>query len=167
MAENSVVEKQFCEACGADIRSEALFCYSCGQSVTGETVAETQDLSKNNISDAWFRGEITSGAKTNNLNAENLTEKKSAKEKPKNKKSANTQIKQDKPKIPVPQPGESEKLKTAASIRQKSRVKTFKKKQIEVAWEEPEASSNILFIAVSIILTLLAGAALLAMLWIR
>lgn len=39
MAE-TVVEKQTCEKCGADVREGTTFCYNCGAAVTAEEAAE-------------------------------------------------------------------------------------------------------------------------------
>lgn len=166
MAENPVLEKHFCRFCGADIRSQALFCYSCGKSVSGEKVAETGKIGKEDVSNAWFREELTSGAKTNNLDSEILP-KNEPEEVPVVKKTAKLKKQNAKIKTPTPETGATEKLKTAASIRQNSRAKTFRKQKVEVVWEQSESESNLKFIAVAIFLALIAGGSLLVMLWIR
>jgi hypothetical protein len=47
------------------------------------------------------------------------------------------------------------KLKSAASLRRKS--KSFQNKKVEIVWEEHENAPNIWFIAVTVVLTIVAG----------
>ncbi len=136
MMAKTQVENQVCNACGADVRAGALFCYSCGGSVAPEVVVALKD--KKNVSDAWFR--------------EELKEEKNG--------SKSTKIEQpivekavDKP-IPKPDINEESKLKSAAAIRRKSKI--YQPKRIETIWEEHDNAPNGWFIAVAIGLTLFA-----------
>jgi ribosomal protein L40E len=158
MAKKSVLEKQVCAACGADVRPQALFCYNCGAAVAPD--AEN----KNGVSSAWFQSDLTEGAKTNNLSQNDLPIQKPLDEpivKPDGEPKPSAENKPDEPAKQL------EKLKTAASMRQKTRVKSFQKKKVEVVWEPPEESPNIWFIAAAGIFALLALGVLLAMLSIK
>jgi hypothetical protein len=158
MAKKLVLEKQICAACGADVRPQALFCYNCGAAVTPE--AEN----KNGVSSAWFQDNFAEGAKTNNLSQNDLPIQKPLDEPIVKTDEQLKPSAENKPDEPAKQ---LEKLKTAASMRQKTRVKSFQKKKVEVVWEPPEASPNIWFIAAAGIFTLLALGVLLAMLSIK
>lgn len=162
MAEKLVLEKQVCADCGADVRPQALFCYNCGAAVASEISSGNNDNS--NVSDAWFRGDLAEGAKTTNLNDAELPIQKPLDE-PFEKPSE--ELPEPTAKVKIPPPVPSEKLKTAASMRQKSRVKTIRKKSVEVVWEQPDSASNIWFIIAVVIITLIAVGTLLAMLWIK
>ena len=67
----------------------------------------------------------------------------------------------DKP-IEKPSVSEEPKLKSAASLRK--RTKSVQKKRVEIVWEEPESAPNAWFVLVGVLLTLFAvGIWLLAM----
>lgn len=164
MAEKLVLEKQICAACGVDVRPQALFCYNCGAAVAAENDLKTDG--KTEVSDAWYRDGLTAGAKTTNLNEHDVPIQKPLDE-PLEKPS------DDLPETPAaadeknPPPKQFERLKTAASMRQKNRVKTIPKKKVEVVWEQPETAPNVWFIIAAVMITAVAVGVLLAMLWIK
>lgn len=130
MAETSV-KNRVCNACGSEVRGGALFCYNCGGSVAPETVAAPED--KKQIAE-----------KTNGDN-------------PAQAKQTIAADAADKP-IPKPVLVEEPKLKSAATMRRKS--KSYQPKRIEVIWEEHENAPNVWFILAAIVLTLGAVAVL-------
>ena len=130
MAE-TLVENRVCNACGADVRSNALFCYNCGSSVAPDIVVALKD--KENVAGKSFRE-----------NGNSL--------KPDDQSVVAEVI--DKP-IPKPDLPEETNLKSAAAMRRKS--KSFQPKRIEVIWEEHENPPNGWFILVAIVLTLFAA----------
>ncbi len=142
MAE-TIVENQICNACGADVRTDALFCYNCGGAVATEPVAGDDDK-KGKVSDVWLRENIVENGKNDSIpdkqknDSEDSVTSESIFEKPDKKPDMQTEA----------------KLKSAASLRKKSA--TYQKKQIEVVWEEYENAPNGWFIAVALILTLFA-----------
>lgn len=139
MAE-TLVENRNCSACGVDVRKGALFCYHCGGSVAPEIPAP--DNNHEPVSNAWFKEDFAEG---------NLQEI----EKP-------TQMKTEvleSAGIPIQKPDilEEAKLKSAASLRRKS--KSVQKIKIEeVVWEEPDNAPNGWFILVALVLTAIAAA---------
>jgi hypothetical protein len=132
------VENRICNACGAEIRASALFCYNCGGSVAPEVVVALKD--KKALSDAWRRENI--GAEKNGDNAATI-EKKTVEEAA------------DKP-IPKPELQEEPKLQSAATMR-RSKARNIPPKRVEVIWEEHENAPNLWFILVAIFLTLFAA----------
>lgn len=161
MAKNSVIEKEICAECGAEVRPQALFCYNCGARVASET--ETETNGKAEVSEAWFQDNLNKDAKTNKLNEVDLPIAKPDEpiEKPSDEFPAAPPKKRTEPAK------EFEKLKTAASLKQKNRVKTFQKKKVEVIWEEPAQAPNIWFIISAVVIAILSAVALWLMLWIR
>jgi hypothetical protein len=159
MAEK-LLEKPICQACGADVRQYAQFCYSCGSSVAQ---AEKENTGNNGKPDVRLREEVAGGKSAAS------PEKIEAAEKPIEKpaedffalpvgnklKSRNEDLAENK----------SPPLKTAAAIRKQNR--RAEKKRVEIVWEEPRNSANILFIIVSLFLLLVAVVILMAMLYIR
>lgn len=134
MAE-TVLEKEICDACQADVRPNSLFCYNCGESVTiensdepeGEIFAEDIPIEKPESEELFDNG------KTNA------------------KIIKNDEIKPEKPEI---NKKEKPKLRSAASL--KKRGKTIKTKEVLVTWEEHENAPNAWFIAIALFLTLFA-----------
>ncbi len=119
------VENKICNNCGTEIRLNAMFCYHCGGSVAPE-------LDKP-VSEARFR--------------ENINEQKNG------DNSAPIAVTADEP-IPKPALVEEPKLKSAASMRRKS--KSFQPKRVEIIWEEHENAPNGWFILAALLLTSLA-----------
>lgn len=133
----TTVKKRVCNSCGADVRSNALFCYHCGSSVAPEVVIALKD--KQSASDTWSRENSTPGK---NGNAGSL--------------NANAIISEsvDKP-IPKPALAEEPMLKSAAAMRRKP--KSIQPKRVEIVWEEHENAPNFWFILVAIVLALFAA----------
>ncbi|MDQ3042391.1 MAG: zinc ribbon domain-containing protein [Acidobacteriota bacterium] len=136
MAETTV-ENLICQACGADVRPNALFCYHCGGSVAAEVVVALKD--KKAVGNAQFRDVIS--------------EEKNGDKSERIKKTIVEQI-EDQP-ILKPNVVEEPKLKSAATMRRRS--KSFQPKRVEIIWEEHENAPNGWFIAAAIFLTLFAA----------
>ncbi len=136
------VENLVCDICRADIRSQALFCYYCGASVA----LKVESNDRNGISKKadLFIDKISENKNVKNIEpiitdipaAAAINEETNKKSFPK----ANTQ--------------EKVKLRSAATLRRKSRV--IQPKRVEISWEERENTPNILFIVVALSLTLFA-----------
>ncbi|MGI8786561.1 MAG: zinc-ribbon domain-containing protein [Pyrinomonadaceae bacterium] len=131
-----LVENQVCQSCGADVRPDSLFCYNCGSSVAPETVVALKDK---NIFDKSHLGEQSVEGKNGDNAA--LAEKTAAEE-------ISEQA------TPIQNAQATTELKSAASMRRKSKV--FQPKRIEVIWEEYENAPNGWFILAAIGLTLFA-----------
>lgn len=146
MAE-TLVENQICDACGADVRAGALFCYGCGGAVASEII-----VAKNNktaIAGQVRFPEITS---RENKNGDEFKEGKVELK----QEVEEASFKED-AKAPAVKPvvGEMPELQSAASLRKKS--KTFQPKKIAVSWEEHQNAPNIWFILTAVFLTILAA----------
>ncbi len=129
------VENKICNACGSEVRPNALFCYHCGGSLAPEIVVAKD---KNQVSDARFRENIYEGKNgDNSAPIERTTVEETA----------------DKP-IPKPSLPEEPKLKSAAVMRRKP--KNLQPKRVEIIWEEYQNAPNVWFILVAIFLTLFA-----------
>lgn len=138
-----IVKNQICSICGADVRKGALFCYNCGGSVAPEIIvpkAEKVDNENQVVikKDFTENGQKTSGKKLKN--------------KPQNESALLEEI-AEKP-IPKPAVQPETKLKSAASLRKKSKV--IQKKKVEIVWEEYENAPNVWFILAALLLTAFA-----------
>jgi hypothetical protein len=130
-----------CISCGADVRSESLFCYNCGGSVAKGPVSSE---GKGDESDPG-RSADASGARAN--------------------ESAN------KPPSPALRPSAGPespskvggKPLTAAMLRRK---RAYNRQAVEVVWEEPEGRPTVFAIA-SAILTIIAALILAAALYLK
>lgn len=151
MAE-TLVENQICNACGADVRLNALFCYNCGKSVAPQILVEENDP-KDKVSDVWLREKIAE-----NGNREKTEEKIELEE------FVTVEQIADKP-IPKLDIQAEANLKTAAEMRRKSA--TFQKKTVEVVWQEHDNAPNALFIIAALILTLLAAGILFLAMYLK
>jgi hypothetical protein len=144
----NLVENRVCNACGADIRPQALFCYNCGSSVAPEIAGLERPESGANE-------ELQSG-------------ETQAKGKTKSKKSFDRPI--EKPDgSPVEKKSaerNSARLQSAAAIRKTAKSQP-QKKAVEVVWEEPDNAPNVWFIVAALVLTLFAVGILLAALFVR
>jgi transcription elongation factor Elf1 len=141
MAE-TLVENRICKTCDAEVRKGALFCYNCGGSVAPEIPAPDNNQP---VSDAWFREDIVAetAVDADSEQIEKITE-------------AKTEV-LNAADIPIKKPDilEESKLKSAASLRRKSRP-LQKIKIEEIVWEEHENAPNGWFILVALVLTLIA-----------
>ena len=136
MAE-TLVENKICNACGAEVRPNALFCYNCGGSVAPEVVVALKD-NKNIRDDKSF--EESAEKKDNGKPAIN--------EQPTITKSVEKPVLQ-------PSANQNPKLKSAAAMRRKSKI--YQPKKTQIIWEEHENAPNGWFIVVTIGLTLLTA----------
>jgi len=131
MAETTV-ENLTCQACGADVRPNALFCYHCGGSVAPELVVALKDRKDaGNVRFYKIADEEKNGDKSEPIKPTIVAEI------------------ENKPIL-----AEEPKLKSAATMRRRS--KSFQPKRVEIIWEEHENAPNGWFIAVAIFLTLFA-----------
>lgn len=148
-----LVENRVCEACGADVRPGALFCYNCGESVAPKD-EERNNGKKENAGEIWFREDIgeDNGNQPDNQpevvkiernNAENIAENKESPVAAFAEKNVQTTTIDE----PI-------KLKSAASLRRKSKV--IPQKKIEIVWEENENAANGWFIFVAFVLVIFA-----------
>jgi hypothetical protein len=156
MTENPV-ENPVCQACGAPLRPQALFCYNCGSAVAPEIEETAHDEAADDI----FPGdEIVDKYKTQTLVKTDSDENHDAPI----QKPTDTLV-EDKPEKNSTAPTGA-KLKSAAALRRSGRT-AAQKKTVEVVWEEPESAPNVWFLVVAFVLALFAVGILLAMLYIR
>lgn len=131
MAETAV-KNQICQHCGAEVRPNTQFCYNCGGSLATEI--ENVPIAQNIV-------------ESNNGNESKPTSKLKL---------------EDALVAPIPKPEvveeskieEETKLKSAATMRRKSKV--FQPKRVEVIWEEYENAPDLWFVLAAVLLTLLA-----------
>lgn len=140
MAE-TITKNQICDACGADVRKDALFCYNCGGAISAEVIGE-ENYPKDKVSNVWLRENIVE-----NGNHDKKIESPQDEE----KEPSSVAIKEETPK-PKTDIRTEDKLKSAASMRRKSA--TYQKEKIEVSWEEYEDKTNGWFVITAIILTI-------------
>ena len=135
MAETSV-KNPTCRHCGADVRPDTQFCYNCGGAIAPDAQAV---LREENAVKSPLRENIVesvngdSSKQTNKLDIADLTGKP----------------------IEKPEINEEIELKSAASMRRKSKV--IQPKKVEVIWEEHESAPNARYILVAVILTIFAA----------
>lgn len=153
----TLVETEYCDACGADVRPGSLFCYNCGGAVSEEGKKYSKNHGKKSVSDVWAKADIT----------ENIDLKTTKLDKGKVEAAADTPIAKPSadellPKIeaqPIEKPPEKPsiqeeaKMKSAANLRRKAKI--YQRKTVEVVWEEPENAPNKWFPLVAIVLVLL------------
>ena len=139
----AIVEKEFCSACGADVRPQADYCYNCGVAVS-DSAAKKEPFPPAEVSAV-----------------DNLTHEKVIDEKP--EKNADAAIKKDVIETVAAETPEAEKnfgsqipakLTSAAAMRRKS--KSFERKTVEVVWEEHDSAPNVWFISAAVFLALVA-----------
>ena len=181
MAEK-LLDNQICENCEAEIRQNALFCYNCGFQVVEDEIVEAENNNGSKVSNAWFKDSITEAKETENIAVTTKTSHKKTDVKVESidismektipafevsdDSPINTKAKSDTTKNTQKTKTEDlSKLKTAASLRQQSRLAP--KKTVEVVWDAPKSTPNVWFLIVSLVFAGLAVAALFAMLYIR
>lgn len=135
MMAQTAVENEFCNACDADVRLGALFCYNCGGAVAAEKT-NAAFVNNNSAADSLEEKTDKEGWEKKPI----LIKEVSAAEESTNRKKTTIQ--------------EQTKPKSAAALRRKS--KSFQPKIVEVVWEEHENAPNIWFLSVSVVLTILA-----------
>jgi hypothetical protein len=155
----TLVEKEICDACGAEVRPGSVFCYNCGGAVSEEPTAPQKNNNNKRISDAW-RGDWSENtdSKTSNIDLKTTKLKEESVgridikpiEKPPAAELLERIEEEPAEKTSI---HEEAKLKTAASLRRKG--KSFQRRTVEVVWEEPESAPNKWFPIVAILLILL------------
>jgi hypothetical protein len=134
-----IVETAVCDACGAEVRDESLFCYNCGGSVntkSDEPQPEVPELIRTESNDARRATELHSkdeGA----FGRDGLVEQR---------------------------PGSKPALRSAASLRKQRRASN--RQPIEVTWERP-AGPGIGFVITTVVLTMGALVLMLIALYLR
>jgi hypothetical protein len=165
MAE-TLVETEYCDACGADVRKNSLFCYNCGGAVSADAIDAEKPKEPKAVSSAWFQGDLTENKdlKTTRLEKETVVK---AEEKP-IAKPVEEPLTDKLPEIVEAEPDEKTaiaekneikeetKLKSAANMRRKAKV--YQQKKVEVVWEEPESAPNKWFPIVALVLILIVAA---------
>ncbi len=147
------VENLVCDICHADIRTQALFCYNCGASVA----LKVESNDRNGISK---KADLFIDKISENKNVKNIEPiitdipAAAAFNEETNKKS-----------FPKANKQEKVKLRSAATLRRKSKV--IQPKRTEIIWEERENTPNPLFIIVALCLTLFAAGVLLLALQLK
>ena len=147
MAETTI-ENRICQACGADVRPNSLFCYHCGGSLA--TRAADIDSANENGSAPLRRIEVE---------AENGGQPKARTRAVIIKKIVDQPI--SNPTLTAAEP----KLKSAAAMRRKS--KRFQPKRTEIIWEEHENAPNGWFVFAAVILTLFAAGILFLAIYLK
>jgi hypothetical protein len=136
MAEISV-KNPTCRHCGADVRPDTQFCYNCGGAIAPDAAAVV--LTKENAVNSPLRENTVESVngnfskQTNKLDIADVTGKP----------------------IEKPEVEKEVELKSAASMRRKSKI--IPPKKVEVIWEEHENAPNVWFILVAVILTIFAA----------
>lgn len=154
MAETLVKEK-ICNACGVEVRPQAMFCYNCGSAVAPDVPL---DGNNKKVGNAWFRDDPT-GEKSK----ENINKTGSLKDEPvepvidERNETANIVETEDDAEIVAEDKAEKRdlsKMDSAAKLR--SRGKSVQKKRVEIVWEEHDNAPNGWFIFFAVILVILA-----------
>jgi hypothetical protein len=152
----TLVEKEICDACGAEVRPGSLFCYNCGGAVSEEPVKPASSDKKENTNHHNSGSDLADNdLKTKPLKmeaVENFENQPVAKPVGKPSSGKLPEKFEDRP-IEKPSIQEEAKLKSAASLRRKAKI--YQKKTVEVVWEEPENAPNKWFPIVAIVLILL------------
>ena len=161
----TLVEKKICDACGADVRPNSLFCYNCGNAVSEELpAAAATNNSREDADVKKFQSDLaeTSDLKTTQLKREPVEAFDNQQmAQPIGKPIAGSELfekaeaplKVESEPLENPSIQDQAKLKSAANMRRKA--KSFQRKTVEVVWEEPENAPNKWFPLVAIFLILL------------
>ena len=118
------VKNETCQQCGAEVRVNSQFCYNCGGSLAAETGLK----------------DLPPLVESNNGDAKRISKLEPV----------------EPSELPISEPAiqEEPKLKSAATMRRKS--KTSEPKKVEIIWEEHENAPNLWFILAAVVLTLFA-----------
>ncbi len=153
MAE-TLVENKVCNACGADIRKDALFCYNCGGSVASDVATSKDDGTDDGNLILQRENIIENGKNVNQTKLKNKLENESV---------LVGEIAEKQLSKPDIQP--ESKLKSAAALRKKP--KDIQKKKTEIIWEEHENAPNIWFISVAVVLMIFVAVILYLALYLK
>lgn len=140
----TIVKKEICDACGAEVRPGSLFCYNCGGAVAEEAPAVTKKADKL-VSDGWLKADLSENNdfKTTKLKPAEIADK------PIEKPTVGELLEkiEDNPAEKTVSRTDA-KMNSAASLRRKA--KSFQRKKVEIVWEEPENAPNKWFPIVAI-----------------
>lgn len=164
-----IVKNRVCEACGTDVRSGSLFCYHCGESVDpkpeAQVIDDKEDTNRIQFPNDNDENNDKNGNEPHELKPEEIkigTHSEISEEVKKENVSEKTVEIIEEIKVKNTGVHEQAKLKSAASLRRKSKI--VQRKKVEIVWEEHENAPNAWFIVAAIILTgLAAGILYLAM----
>ena len=133
MAE-TIVDNGWCAACGADIRSGALFCYNCGGSVApAENAAAGKRKARKGKAPAATRvADVDEPVRNTQPLAEIPLE------------TASSPAKKE---LGIAQEA---KLRTAANLRRKG--KSFQRRTVEIEWEPPTENPGAMFVIVGVLM---------------
>ncbi|HXH70561.1 MAG TPA: zinc ribbon domain-containing protein [Pyrinomonadaceae bacterium] len=145
MAE-TMVENQVCNACGADVRKGALFCYNCGGEVASEIAVAKNDKIET-VANTRFQ---------ENISTENGNEFKQSEVKTKQEVREIFVEKSITKPIEKSSSDEEAELKSAAAI-MRGKSKIIQPKKVEVVWEEHDNTPNLWFILVAVFLTIVTA----------
>ncbi len=145
MAE-TMVENQVCNACGADVRKGALFCYNCGGEVASEIAVAKNDKIETGDSIQFQE----------NVSTENGNEFKQSEVKTKQEVREIFVEKSITKPIEKSSSDEEAELKSAAAI-MRGKSKIIQPKKVEVVWEEHDNTPNLWFILVAVFLTIVTA----------
>jgi hypothetical protein len=159
MMAEKILEKETCQACGANARRNSTFCYNCGSAMAPETNAKTENYVGVTVGDALKRENLKEDSEANKQRITNKLDEPIPK--PTNLPINTTKL--NDAKNPVAE--KEYNLKTAAELRQEA--KTALNKPVKISWQEPSNAPNIWFVIATIILTLFAVGILIAMIYIR
>lgn len=172
----AAIEKETCNACGADIRLQAEYCYNCGTAVSpaaAEKVSLTSDDESQTVNNFGEKiavekkpvREESAAPESERETDEKIIDRKTAAEIiPKeaetvDEEKAEAGASEGERQTSVTEPTN---LKSAAALRR--RPKSSERKTVEVVWEEHDNAPNGWFISVAVFLTLIAvGVLFLAM----
>ncbi len=133
------VENGVCDACGTEIRAQALFCYNCGAAVA-EKIASSKNrknhksvltkkiVDKKEIKSPSENNLIEQTEKASESNEQEIETREKA------KGNGNKDV----------------KLKSAAALRNKAR--RLEPKKLEIIWEEHDNAPNLWFIGIAVLL---------------
>ncbi len=150
MAQTSVKEK-ICNACGAEVRPKAGFCYNCGSAVAPDIpLAENNHQSKDDkwVSDNPVEKDLKEKSFEKNGREKDLTVNENIGEK------INLQTEETISDNENQEKRDLSNMKSAASMRR--RGKSVQKKKVEIVWEEHDNAPNGWFIFFAVILVVLA-----------
>ena len=128
MAETTL-DKAVCEECGADVREGTQFCYKCGHSLVAEEKEEAPHVTAD-----------TNGAEPEEMSGE-----------------ARAALDELADRLNEEDAEESDKLAAAAAERKKARVRPARKKR-QMVWEPVDEGPGMLFVAITLLICLLAAA---------
>lgn len=139
----TLVKNKVCNACGADVRPNSLFCYNCGGAIVEKIPAENPTETEVAKEEIIEEKEATDG---------NLIESKTV-----------ANVKTDTIEKQVVR--EETKLKSAAGLRRKP--KSVQRKQIQIVWEEHENAPNVWFLSVAIVIMIMVAAILFLAIYLK